>query len=363
MGGVPPEIRKEARGAGAGAHARDDGSAPRSVVERFAASAFASLSDGLVLRDLNSGEEWANATGRRYRNARHEDAIAEQGLDRVIAAAESGNVAGETIELLGPPRRVLMLRAAPLFEAGAVVGVCATVRDVTEAALLEAVRQDFVANVSHELKTPIGALVLVSELLATEQDPAAVRDLAPRAHAEATRLAAIVDDLLDLSTIEIQAAQGLSLVEHVELSDVAREALARFGEAATRVALSGATGPETTINGDRRQLVSAIANLVDNALKYSDGESSIEARVSIDHANVCLTVSDHGVGIPARDLERVFERFYRVDRARSRDTGGTGLGLAIVRNVVTANHGTLEIESVEGEGTSITLRFPKVARP
>lgn len=328
-------------------------------MERFAHAALDSLSDGLIVRDLHSGEEWSNAVGSRYRNARHEDSIVEQGLARVMHAAASGSTVEDTVELIGPPRRILILRAAPLFdsETHAVVGVAATIRDVTEARLLEAIRQDFVANVSHELKTPIGALVLVSELLATEDDPAAVRDLAPRAHAEATRLAAIVDDLLDLSTIEIRAAQGLLQFEAIDLRGVIDEALERFGERSARVQIERSNATPVMVEGDRRQLVSATANLIDNALKYSDPSTAVEIEIAESPSGVSLTVRDRGVGIPARDLERVFERFYRVDRARSRHTGGTGLGLAIVRNVASAHGGSVEIQSVEGEGTRVTLHL------
>ena len=197
----------------------------------------------------------------------------------------------------------------------------------------------------------------MSELLATEEDPAAVRDLAPRAHAEATRLAAIVDDLLDLSTIEIRAAQGLFRAESVDVNGVVAEGLERFVEASARVALGMPGAMPLAVDGDRRQLVRAIANLIDNALKYSDPATTVDLEVTATPTTITLCVRDRGVGIPARDLERVFERFYRVDRARSRQTGGTGLGLAIVRNVASAHGGSVNIQSVEGEGTQVTLNL------
>jgi two-component system sensor histidine kinase SenX3 len=219
-------------------------------------------------------------------------------------------------------------------------------------------RRDFVANISHELKTPVGALVVLAETLAGEDDPSVVSRLASRLQGEADRVARTIDDLLELSRIEAEEAPTR---EPVPVRVVLAEAADRVGPAADQkgVAVEVIELPERMqIIGDRRQLVSAVYNLLDNAVKYSDAGSSVELSAVTDGTSVDIIVVDHGDGIPVRDLERIFERFYRVDRARSRETGGTGLGLAIVRHVANNHRGDVAVTSAEGEGSTFTLRLP-----
>jgi two-component system sensor histidine kinase SenX3 len=215
-----------------------------------------------------------------------------------------------------------------------------------------------VANISHELKTPVGALGVLAETLAGEHDPDVVARLAERMQQEAFRVARTIDDLLQLSQIE---AGELPSRDPVPVHLVLAEAVDRTRAAAE---MQGVTlhvdepSPRLCVVGDRRQLVSALANLCDNAVKYSDRGGAVRLCARTDGTWVEIDVADEGIGIPGNDLERVFERFYRVDRARSRDTGGTGLGLAIVRHVVQNHEGSVTVRSREGEGSTFTLRLP-----
>jgi two-component system sensor histidine kinase SenX3 len=233
----------------------------------------------------------------------------------------------------------------------------AVIEDVSERRRLEAVRRDFVANISHELKTPVGALGLLAEALSSEDDPQVSRRLADRMTDEAFRVARTIDDLLDLSRIEAEPSVEEEVAAvHLVVAE-AVERVAPVGRT-RHIRLDVDVPKRHVVRGDRRQLVSAVANLLENACKYSDAGSTVTVRSRADGSWVELDVADSGVGIPERDLERVFERFYRVDRARSRETGGTGLGLAIVRHVAGNHGGEVRVRSVEGEGSVFTLRLP-----
>jgi len=227
------------------------------------------------------------------------------------------------------------------------------------AGTLEAVRRDFVANVSHELRTPVGALALLGEALSGETDPIVVSRLAKRITAEADRAARMIEDLLDLSSIE---AGGPMNRRRVSVGAVVSAAVERAQPSATlrsvRLVVSAPSLHEAFVEGDEAQLVSAVANLVDNAAKYSHLDSAVDVSVDIKETDVEISVRDCGIGIPRDDLERIFERIYRVARARSRDTGGTGLGLSIVRHIATNHSGAVSVDSSEGQGSTSTLRLP-----
>jgi two-component system sensor histidine kinase SenX3 len=313
--------------------------------------------DALIIVDGAGNEVFRNAAALRFRDARHSDAVAAQLLDRLVTRALAGETCTRELPLFGPPREVLRVTARPITSGGATMGATALVEDVTELRRVESVRRDFVANVSHELKTPIGALTLLAETIAAA-DPGSARGLLDQMVREADRLARIVDDLLDLSLIEAQEAPTR---ERVPLRALLDEAVERVG------ALALANGiplvyvpPEEglAVVGDPLQLVSAFTNLLDNAVKYSDEHGSVEIGAADEDGRVVVWVRDHGIGIPSRDLERVFERFYRVDRARSRATGGTGLGLAIVRHVAQVHGGDVAVESIEGEGSTFRFVLP-----
>jgi two-component system sensor histidine kinase SenX3 len=234
--------------------------------------------------------------------------------------------------------------------------VLVAIDDVSERVRLDAVRTDFVANISHELKTPVGALALLAETIEGCDEIEDVRPLAARMVDEAHRAGGTIDDLLELSRIELAEPER----EEIPALIVVSEAVARHRLAADRAGLAVHVDVdrECVLFCDRLQVVSAIANLLDNSIKYSDRGGEIAVTGRQDESMIEITVTDRGVGIPARDLDRVFERFYRVDRARSRETGGTGLGLAIVRHVVNNHGGEATVVSREGEGSTFTLRLP-----
>jgi two-component system sensor histidine kinase SenX3 len=318
-----------------------------------------SMIEGVIAADGRGRIVTANRAARRllgYGPAEPLPDLAE--LFRVKAAREvvDAVMAGEPVEdrRLDMDGRAFMVNARPLPTGGAVL----VIHDLTEIRRLEAVRRDFVTNISHELKTPVGALGLLAETIADEDDPAVAQRLAERMLYEATRVGRTIDDLLELSRIEAEEPHPR---EPVPVNLVVAEAVERIRPAAefrgTPIVVTESPRAATII-GDRRQLVSALHNLLDNATKYSEPGSSVEVNSRTVGVTVEIAVRDHGVGIPARDLERIFERFYRVDRARSRETGGTGLGLAIVRHVASNHAGECRVESREGEGSRFTLVLP-----
>ncbi len=290
--------------------------------------------------------------------SRHGDAIAAQAVDELLAATAPGASEERTLELYGPPRRTLTVRTQSIDNGQRALGVIAVIEDVSERRRLEEVRRDFVANVSHELKTPMGALGLLAETLLEETEPEVSNRLAQRIHLEAFRISRIIDDLLDLTRIESEASPPRDpVLVNLVMAEAAERVRAAAEQRSVDVVLDEPS-PPVAVLGDRRQLTSAVYNLLENAVKFSYEGGVVECRGALDLDDVVVEVRDKGVGIPARDLERVFERFYRVDHGRSRSTGGTGLGLAIVRHVAQNHHGTVSVESREGEGATFTLRLP-----
>jgi two-component system sensor histidine kinase SenX3 len=256
---------------------------------------------------------------------------------------------------LGQDTLAVSVRVAPL---GAHL-VLVLVEDRTEARRVDAVRRDFVANVSHELKTPVGALSLLAEaVLSASDDPDAVRRFAGRMQKEAHRLTNLVQDLIDLS--RVQGDDPLAKAVPVDLAEVVGAAGERVAEVAEARAIElVATGAEgVRVLGDLGQLTTAVGNLVENAVNYSPDRTKVVVSVRVEGDLAEVSVTDQGVGIPDQDLNRIFERFYRVDPARSRVTGGTGLGLAIVKHIAATHGGDVSVWSVEGAGSTFTLRLP-----
>ncbi|WP_405715235.1 MULTISPECIES: sensor histidine kinase [unclassified Streptomyces] len=238
------------------------------------------------------------------------------------------------------------------------------VEDLTEARRIEAVRRDFVANVSHELKTPVGALSLLSEaVMDASDDPEAVERFAGRMQIEATRLTNLVQEIIDLS--RVQNDDPLEDAEPVRVDELVAEAIDRCRQQAGSKQITMASGgtAELRIWGNRGQLAAALGNLVENAVNYSPARTRVgiaARRVSVPGGDqIEIAVTDQGIGISEKDRERVFERFYRVDPARSRATGGTGLGLAIVKHVAASHGGEVTVWSSEGQGSTFTLRLPE----
>ncbi len=249
----------------------------------------------------------------------------------------------------------LAVRIAPL--GGGLILIL--VDDSTESRRVDDVRRDFVANVSHELKTPVAALSLLSEsVLAAADDPVAIERFAGRMQIESARLATLVVELIDLS--RVQGDAPLTHAEVICVEEIVRDATdrTRLTAAAAQIELVIFVEPGLSVYGDRGQLVSALKNLVDNALAYSPAHTrvAVAARRAVDRIEISVT--DQGIGIPDRDLGRIFERFYRVDPARSRATGGTGLGLSIVKHVCANHGGEVDVWSIEGAGSTFTLRLP-----
>ena len=257
------------------------------------------------------------------------------------------------------------VRVAPL---GSGVGggglVLLLAEDQTESRRVEEVRRDFVANVSHELKTPVGALALLAETVEdAADDPEAVRRFAGRMRQEASRLTKLAQDLITLS--RIQAAEPIPDPIPVDVSLVVAEALdrCRMKASAHGIELAADGDPGLVLMGDEDLLVNALRNLLENAVAYSPEKTRVVVATHRVADVAEISVTDQGIGIPQRDLERIFERFYRVDPARSRATGGTGLGLAIVKHVTAAHGGKVTVRSKVGEGSTFTLRLPVANRP
>ncbi len=433
------------------------------------------LTQGVVLCDENGTVIYRNGRANALMVSRHGDALAAQAVTEVLEDAWHDGSAERTLDLYGPPRRTLQVRAHQIDDGRRPLGVIALIEDVSERRRLEEIRRDFVANVSHELKTPMGALGLLAETLISEPDPDVAQRLAGRIHNEAFRVSRIIDDLLDLSRIESEEAPPREpVLVNLVMADAIERVHATADQRGIEILLHEPS-PPVAVMGDRRQLVSAMHALLENAITYSYDNSKVVVTGTVQRVNhslphlggagaegadgprtgevpvitgdvtaisaeraadaqpeaadarsggtvepvflpeildqysppadgpgfgsaatgttapapltavegdlagpgtpettavvspnwrieerdnVRLSVQDHGVGIPARDLDRIFERFYRVDHGRSRDTGGTGLGLSIVRHVANNHQGWVDVESREGEGSTFTLVLP-----
>jgi two-component system, OmpR family, sensor histidine kinase SenX3 len=280
--------------------------------------------------------------------------------ERTLTTGEDGEVDLSPRKRSNPGRSGLSVRGHVrlLTEADRRFAVV-YVDDQSEHARMEATRRDFVANVSHELKTPVGAMgVLAEALLASTDDPDTVRRFAEKMVTESHRLANMVGELIDLS--RLQGAEPLPDLEAVEVDTVVSEALSRHKVSADNADIAVTTDAPTgyRVMGDQPLLVTALANLVSNAIAYSPHGSPVSISRRRRGKNIEIAVTDRGIGIARTDQERVFERFFRVDKARSRATGGTGLGLAIVKHVVANHNGSIRLWSQPGTGSTFTLSIP-----
>jgi two-component system sensor histidine kinase SenX3 len=301
------------------------------------------------------------------------DQLAFEPLREVARRArEFGGAIAEAVDLpigrLGREPIALAVTAVPISDGENPDSTALLLADLSEQRRLDAVRRDFVANVSHELKTPVGALSLLAEAVRDAPgDAEAVSRFAERMRHEATRLDRLVQDITELS--RIQGADPMPAAAVVDAAEVVRDAVehARIAAENGGIALEVSCDEGLLVRGDRAQLTTAVSNLVDNAVAYSDrgDRVSVTASATSDHQarpTVDIAVADSGIGIAPADQARVFERFYRVDPARSRATGGTGLGLAIVKNIITNHLGRVSVSSVEGEGSTFTIRLPRNVR-
>lgn len=293
------------------------------------------------------------------------DAVAHASVREMVAEVRrDGVIREQELELprgpIGSGTVLLQVRVAPLGRDRMLV----LAEDRTEARRVEAIRRDFVVNVSHELKTPVGALALLAETVQdAADDPVAVRRFTERMQREATRLSALVHEIIELS--RLQATGALSDVRTVQVADVVAEAVdrARTTAQAKNIVITVGGGEDSIVYGDHNLLVTAVRNLLDNAVSYSPPNTRVGVGVTQRAGLVEIAVVDQGIGIAADEQDRVFERFYRVDPARSRDTGGTGLGLSIVKHVAADHGGDVQMWSEPGKGSTFTLRIPAADVP
>lgn len=291
--------------------------------------------------------------------------------DRAWEAAQHTLSTGEDVQVDLSPRKVAHPGRSGLSVRGAVRLLTRADRrfavvyvdDQSEYARMEATRRDFVANVSHELKTPVGAIGLLAEaLLASADDPETVRHFAEKMVDEAYRLADMIGELIELS--RLQGGERLPDLGIVDVDTVVAEALSRHKVAADNADIAITTDAPTgfKVLGDQPLLVAALANLLSNAIAYSPRGTPVSVSRRRRGDNIEISVTDRGIGIDKDDQERVFERFFRVDKARSRATGGTGLGLAIVKHVAANHNGAIRLWSQPGTGSTFTLSIPAYPR-
>jgi signal transduction histidine kinase len=277
-------------------------------------------------------------------------------LEVARRAAGLGEGVEEIVSLWFPRRTELRVRAMPLAHGGEVLVL---LEDVTEELRARQIRTEFVSHASHELKSPIAGLHTLAEAVhqAIGDDPPAAARFSEKMIAESTRLARLIDDLLDLSRLE-EAARIPD--EMVSLSSIAQKEVEEIEPAGAdkEVTLEASISPEVLVKGDGQQLTLMVRNLLDNAVRYTSGGGRVEIVVFAEDGSAVVRVSDTGIGIPREAQARIFERFYRVDKARSRERGGTGLGLAIVKHVVELHGGRVHVTSELGEGSVFTARLP-----
>lgn len=329
-------------------------------------STVGSMAEGVLVTDAKGRVEMVNPAFRRLFGLREEaqgrsllelvrlPELADL-ADRTLAAGAGGAL---QLVLHEPVERTLDCTSTPL--AGG-LGAVVVARDVTESERLHEMRRDFVANVSHELKTPLAAIRGYAETLAdgAVDDPPTALRFSQRILEQCRRLGALLEDLLTLSRLE--GTEALAAREPVDLRETAVEAIELLRPSAEQrgVELALEPGPSPRVAGDPEGLLRLAANLIDNAIKYNRPRGGVRVRLGEDAESATFAVEDTGIGIPPASLPRIFERFYRVDKGRSRDEGGTGLGLAIVKHVAQAHGGRVEVESRLGEGSRFRVVLPR----
>ena len=329
--------------------------APEDQLERFM-DALDLLPIGIVIVDLKLNRRVRNNAAAAMTGVRYVDILVDQAVDAMIDEIKIAKSGNRILEAVAGTTRYFKISGQAMDDQRGIV----TVEDITEKSRIDTVQTDFVANLSHELKTPIGAVAALADSLNGETETEVVWRLAERIVTESHRMSRIVDDLLDLSRVEFGGTEEWT---DIDLATVLVEVVSTNQYAAKRqgLGLSLTGSAELLVRGDRSQLVSVFSNLVDNAIKYSEIGGVVNVSSTIKGEEIMVSVTDHGIGIAERDQKRIFERFYRVDKARSRATGGTGLGLSIVRHIVLEHGGAIDIRSEEGVGSTFTVRLPRVA--
>lgn len=262
---------------------------------------------------------------------------------------------------IGEGKHELTVKVLPLTKDELVLVL---ISDESEAQRVHDVRRDFVANISHELKTPIGALSLLSEaVLGSKDDPKSVVKFATRMQSEAKRLTDLVQEIIHLS--RVQDSDPLQLAQEVSVEYVIREAIdqCQITADSRKITVSHFENSDDVVLGDRDQLIMAVHNLIENAINYSPENTKVSVTTATESGIIDISVTDQGIGISELEQDRIFERFYRVDPARSRQTGGTGLGLSIVKHVAAKHGGEVKVWSVENVGSTFSIRLPIYETP
>lgn len=326
-----------------------------------AAQVLAVVGQAYVLVDAVDGVVRASQGSYAYGLVRGHSMTQPELLDLIRQVRRDGVILEKTVEIsrgrLGKGVMVLNVRIAPVADEY----ILLLADDRTEITRAQAIRTDFVANVSHELKTPVGAVRLLAEAIeGSSEDPEAVRHFTKRLHKETTRLTALVHDIIELSRL-----QGTDIVQKgkvIDLNQLVHEAADRNKLTAENKNISIRVGGTATrpILGDPELLMTALRNLIDNAIRYSPDNTRIGVGIRSKDGMISVSVKDQGPGIPEEEQDRIFERFYRVDAARSRQTGGTGLGLSIVKHVMAQHGGEISLWSTPGQGSTFTVTLPEL---
>ena len=279
-------------------------------------------------------------------------------IDRVLG---EGTVLSQEISLVVPERRTFLVNAAPVFEHNAISGCLVVIHDITEMRRLETLRRDFVANISHELKTPLTSITGFTETLleGVLDDRENNRVFLKIIQEHATRLNDLVNDLLALAHLE---SKEISLhKKDLDLHQLVEKVILGFSSQTKKkgIAIENNLPPSLTIQADEARLGQVFTNLVDNAIKFNKKNGTVTITARQTDSSIIITVEDTGLGIPTQDVERIFERFYRVDKARSRDLGGTGLGLSIVKHIVEIHGGAVSVDSTESLGSKFHITLPR----
>jgi signal transduction histidine kinase len=317
------------------------------------------LEEGVLVLDERSRPLAANPAARSMLGFRSGPLPPRLPVDEIAQlasqVASSRRPVETTVEIWFPTRSTLRLRLAPLPAGGSVVAIV----DVTDKRAAQKVRKEFVSDASHELKSPVASIQTLAEALqsALEDDPAAAARFARRLVTESERLSRLVADLLDLSRLEEGTSRSTEAVDLSALVSDETET-SRIEADSKLIQIVSEIADDLWVTGDGEQLRLLVRNLLDNAVRYSSDGSRIDLYLGSKGDEVQLSVSDQGIGIPLDVQGRIFERFYRVDRARSRASGGTGLGLAIVKHVAELHGGSVEVDSELGHGSTFTARFP-----
>lgn len=324
-----------------------------------AAAVLSVVGRAFVIIDEVDGVVRANPAAYAYGLVRGHTLVHDQLLSMVRRVRDDGVITESQFELqrgsMGAGQLVVHVRVAPVGEEY----ILLLADDRTEITRTEAMRNDFVANVSHELKTPVGAISLLSEAIEdAADDPVAVRRFSTRMHKESARLGALVQDIIELS--RLQSSDVIVHGEPVQIKKVVNEAVDRNKLLAEERGITISVGGhiDLPVHGDADLLMTAVRNLIDNAIRYSPDNSAVGVGLRQRDGFAQISVTDQGPGITTDEQERIFERFYRIDSARSRQTGGTGLGLSIVKHIVANHGGEVSLWSQEGQGSTFTLRIP-----